>query len=315
MLIAPAALALLALALAWPVPLWLSAAQWPTRSPALALVLWQSIALAGGLSMIGALLTFGLLPFGTDLVQGVIGFVDSQTSGTATGRAGAHHIAALLGACLLSAHLLLNLGLTVTQTMRDRHRHRHLLELLTTPDPSRTATRILDLSMPVAYCLPIGFRSVIVFSAGLVELLNPDELRAVTEHEHAHAHQRHDVVLMAFRAWHTSLPWFPVTYQAEREVRTLIEMLADDHARGFVDDTTLARAIALVGNAAWPGGAEAVALGHREGDLLPTSRTRITRLTQSRSTPVTQQLLVIAAAIAILGVPTALLLLPAALGS
>ncbi|HWD63325.1 MAG TPA: M56 family peptidase, partial [Humibacter sp.] len=67
MLIVAAALALLAVALAWPVPVALANARWPRRMPGAALVLWQAIALAGGLSMIGSLLVFGLMPFGDDL--------------------------------------------------------------------------------------------------------------------------------------------------------------------------------------------------------------------------------------------------------
>lgn len=305
---APAALALLALALAWPIPLWLSAARWPSRSPALALVLWQSIALAGGLSMIGALLTYGLLPFGTDLVQGAVGFASAAADGTAAERAGLLHIAALLGAALLGGHLLLNLALTVTRTVRDRRRHRRLLELLGTPDPLQPSTRILDSALPVAYCLPGGSGSLTVFSAGLLELLGPDELRAVTEHERAHLEQRHDVVLVAFRAWHASLPWFPVAYRAEREVGELIEMLADDRARGSVDDSSLARAIALVGDAG-----EGMPTAAPARPPRPTSLARITRLAATTPLSPVARALVIAAAVALLAVPTALLLLPAVL--
>ena len=76
-MVAPLALGLLALALAWPVPILLARASWPARSPAAALVLWQAIALAGGLSMIGAFLTFGLAPFGDHLLAGAVAFVGS----------------------------------------------------------------------------------------------------------------------------------------------------------------------------------------------------------------------------------------------
>lgn len=308
--IAPTALALLALALAWPIPLWLSAARWPERSPGLALVLWQSIALAGGLSMIGALLTYGLLPFSSDLVHGLVTFGGAALDGSAAERAGLLHLAALFGAALLGAHLLLNLALTIVRTVRDRRRHRRLLELLGTPDPELPATRILDSALPVAYCLPGGAGSVTVFSAGLVSLLSRDELHAVTEHERAHLTQRHDLVLVAFRAWHASLPWFPVAYRAEREVGLLIEMLADDHARAQVDDATLARAIALVGDA---GGQSGIASAGAVEELRPTSIARITRLTTDRALPRGLQALVVASAVALLVVPTALLLLPAAL--
>lgn len=64
-------LAVLALILAWPVPVLLSRAHWPARSPFTAMVLWQAIALAGGLSMIGAMLVYGLEPIGNNLLAGL----------------------------------------------------------------------------------------------------------------------------------------------------------------------------------------------------------------------------------------------------
>src|SRR5690606_16970132 len=55
--------AALAILLAWPVPILLSRAAWPARLPGWALVLWQLIAVAGGLSMIAALLLLGAALF------------------------------------------------------------------------------------------------------------------------------------------------------------------------------------------------------------------------------------------------------------
>ena len=51
---------LVAVLLAWPVPVWLSRAAWPMRAPVIALLVWQGVGLAGGLSMIGALALTGL---------------------------------------------------------------------------------------------------------------------------------------------------------------------------------------------------------------------------------------------------------------
>ena len=64
-------LAVLAIVLAWPVPILLSRAKWPARSPFTAMILWQAIALAGGLSMIGAMLVYGLEPIGDNLIAGL----------------------------------------------------------------------------------------------------------------------------------------------------------------------------------------------------------------------------------------------------
>jgi Zn-dependent protease with chaperone function len=233
------ALGLVAVALAWPVPLVLGRATWPRRAPAAALVVWQLVAIAGGLSMIGALAVFGLAPYG-DAIGASVDIADVRLH--------PWNIVALSGASLLTAHLLINLAAAFVLSERDRRRHSSLVMLLSAPVDA--ATRIIDSPTPVAYCLPGPFRSVTIYSRGLVDLLSPDELRAVIEHEKAHVAQRHDIVLIAFKAWRASLPWFPIAYRAHREVGLLIEMLADDRARHVVDDAVLARAIALVSNEA-----------------------------------------------------------------
>ena len=243
---APALLAALAILLAWPVPILLARAHWTRRSPAVALVLWQAIAVAGGLSMIGALVTFGFSAYGDDIVEGGIGFVNAALSNDLE----FWSVLALCGAALLTAHLLLNLLLTVVRSERQRRRHAELLFLLSSPHPS--GSRLIDTPAPVAYCLPGALSSVTVVSAGLIALLDDDGMRAVIEHEKAHVRQRHDIVLVFFRAWHASLPWFPIAYRAQEEVGLLIELLADDQARRTVSDATLRSAIAAVGAGSSP---------------------------------------------------------------
>lgn len=293
-MLAPALLGALAVLLAWPVPLLLEGARWTRRSPAVALVLWQAIAVAGGLSMIGALLTFGLQPYGDHLVAGLVGIV----SGAATGEVSPvdfWHVLALAGAVLLTAHLLLNLVLTVVRSERQRRRHAELLMLLSTPGAD--GSRVIDSPAPVAYCLPGALSSVTVVSAGLIDLLDEPGMLAVIEHEKAHVRQRHDVVLVLFRAWQASLPWFPIANRAQHEVGVLIELLADDHARRAVEDSVLAETIARVG------------AGHGASDAFAT---RIDRLhPDARPLPRAAEALIVAAAVALLAVPTVLLLAPA----
>jgi len=246
----PALLAAIALALAWPVPLLLSGARWTRRNPAAALVLWQAIAITGGLSMVGALLTFGLLPFGDNLVSGALA-LPGVIMGDATLRPIEFwNVLALAGAVLLTGHLLLNLLVTVVRAERQRRRHAQLLLLLS--EPHESGSRLIDTAAPVAYCLPGALSTVTVVSAGLLALLDEDEMRAVIEHEKAHVRQRHDIVLVFFRAWHASLPWFPIAYRAQEEVGLLIELLADDQARRTVSDATLRSAIAAVGAGSSP---------------------------------------------------------------
>jgi Zn-dependent protease with chaperone function len=209
-----AVLGAVAVILAWPVPVLLARARWTLRMPAVAMLCWQAVAVAGGLSMIGAL-----------------------------------WFVSVGAAVLLALHLLLNLGLTAAGTARQRRRHRQLVELLSTPMPDRPGMRLIENEAPVAYCLPGAPRSVTVLSDGLLRLLSEDELAAVVAHERAHVTQHHHIVLMAFKAWRTALPWFPIASRAEDAVALLVELLADDDARQVVPDRVLASAVVAVAGA------------------------------------------------------------------
>lgn len=245
-------LATLAVILAWPAPIALSRAQWPARAPFTAMVLWQSIALAGGLSMIGAMLVWGLEPLGDNLVSATAGFWDVASNQRSAVTLGVVHVFALSAACLLGAHLIFTLILTFVRIRRQRRRHRDLLALLSSPALDKPATLVIKHPVPVAYCLPGGARSVTVLSDGLLDLLSRDELDAVLTHERAHLHQRHHLLLWAFAAWRAALPWLPTSQLAQRSVNELIEMLADDEALKHVKESTLVRAIAIVASGSSP---------------------------------------------------------------
>ena len=239
-------LAVLAIALAWPVPILLSRAQWPARSPFTAMLLWQAIALAGGLSMIGAMLVYGLEPVGDNLLSGLRALAGMVFHNAPTTELGFWHIFALSAAALLTAHLVFTLLLTYYKIQRQRRRHRELLDLLASPSSDGPGTMVLNVDSPVAYCLPGGARSVTVLSDGLMAALEPDELRAVLIHENAHLSQRHHLLLWAFAAWRQALPWLPTTRLAQESVNSLIEMLADDVALKTESKATLIKAIAIV---------------------------------------------------------------------
>lgn len=253
--VAALALAAVAVALAWPVPIALSRARWPVRHPAIALLVWQAIGLAGGFSMIGALLLLGLLV----LPQ--------------------HPLVAALPAAALTLYLLGHLAVTIVRVERQRRRHVALLELLSAPHPTRAHTRVLDDASPVAYCLPRGIGSLTVLSQGLLDRLDAEELAAVVAHERAHVEQRHDILLVAFRAWRAALPWFPIAALAEDEVAALVEMLADDRARRTAPDRVLARAILTVASGH---------LAHASADAAPMperQRDRVRRLAPTDPPP------------------------------
>ncbi|MGX1161474.1 peptidase M48-like protein [Arthrobacter sp. SLBN-100] len=328
-------LAVLAIVLAWPVPILLSRAQWPARSPFTAMVLWQAIALAGGLSMIGAMLVYGLEPIGDNLLAGLRALAGMVLFNAPTTDLGFWHIFALSAAALLTAHLVFTLLLTYYKIERQRRRHRELLALLASPSAQGAGTLVISHDSPVAYCLPGGARSVTVLSDGLMAALEPAELRAVLIHENAHLSQRHHLLLWAFAAWRQALPWLPTTRLAQESVNALIEMLADDVALKTESKATLIKAIAIVasGSARTPGDAElqpgpsglsssglslagldpaAPAAG---SDSARTTASRVSRLLSPQpQLPATARSLVLAGCVLLLALPTALLVVPGLFG-
>jgi Zn-dependent protease with chaperone function len=322
-------LAVLAIVLAWPVPILLSRAQWPARSPFTAMLLWQAIALAGGLSMIGAMLAYGLEPVGDNLLAGLRSLAGMVLFNAPTTALGFWHIFALSAAALLTAHLVFTLLLTYYKIQRQRHRHRELLTLLASPSADGPKTMVLNLDSPVAYCLPGGARSVTVLSDGLMAALEPAELRAVLIHENAHLNQRHHLLLWAFAAWRQALPWLPTTRLAQEAVNSLIEMLADDVALKTESKATLIRAIAIVASGSPGSPGTPLALGGPDpADVesgLPgavggsgsarTTASRVSRLLSVQPPlPEPFRAAVLAACLLLLAVPTALLIVPGLLG-
>ncbi|MFH5879529.1 M56 family metallopeptidase [Arthrobacter sp. NA-172] len=323
-------LAVLALVLAWPVPVLLSRAEWPARAPFTAMVLWQAIALAGGLSMIGAMLVYGLEPIGVNLIAGLRSLTGMVLHNEPTTALGFWHLFALSAAALLSAHLVFTLLLTYVKIERQRRRHRELLALLASPSDDGPGTVVINHDFPVAYCLPGGARSVTVLSDGLMAALEPAELRAVLIHENAHLSQRHDLLLWAFAAWRQALPWFPTTRLAQVAVNSLIEMLADDVALRTESKETLIKAIAIVASGSAgpveqfsPHGPstgatstdDSMLSGTGGADSPRTTASRVSRLLSPKPPlPSALRGMVLAASAMLLAVPTGLLIVPGLLG-
>ncbi|MEA5454258.1 M56 family metallopeptidase [Sinomonas sp. JGH33] len=327
MLLTAYLLALLAVLLAWPVPVALSRARWTSRSPFAAMVLWQSIALAGGLSMIGAMLVYGLEPLGDNLVHAVRRAAGIVAGNRSSAELPFWHFFALCAAALLGTHLVFTLGLTYARITTQRRRHRELLGVLSSPSGAMERTLVISHPAPVAYCLPGGSRSVTVLSDGLMEVLTPEELAAVVDHERAHLTQRHHLLLWAFEAWRQALPWLPTTRLSRQAVSSLVEMLADDVARRTSQDEVLVRAIALValgrsetdqqeeGTAATPSAADDRSEGGMPDEGEASLASRVSRLLSPRPPlGAGARTAVLAASALLLAVPTVLLLAPGLAG-
>ncbi|WP_394159585.1 M56 family metallopeptidase [Galactobacter valiniphilus] len=254
MLLASYLLAALAVLLAWPVPVLLARASWPSRAPAPAMLLWQGIGLAGGLSMIGAFLCWGLAPLDKGLIPAAGVLIHAILGRSELPGLDVVHLFALSLAALLGGHLLLTLGRSAWRLARDRQRHREMLAFLSKPEAG-PGTAVIDHDTPLAYCLP-GAGNLTVLSSGLLRSLDERELRAVLAHEAAHLDQRHDLLLLAFTSWHAALPWLPTTRLALQAVGELVEELADDAALRVSSREDLLGALAVValaGQAEAPG--------------------------------------------------------------
>ena len=221
--------ALLAIALAWPVPPALAAARWPARYPVAAVVLWQAIGLSGGLALLTAELTLAGVhqpqPWSTAVV-------------TALRRREGLGFLGWLGlvAFLLTALWLLGvLARSTARVISGRRRHRYLLDLLGSQGTSSRSARlpadvfVLAHPQPAAYSIP-GIRPRIVVSDGAVAAFAPQELDAVVDHERAHLRQHHDILVQPFLSWQRSFPFLPAASRALEAVELLAESLADDVA-------------------------------------------------------------------------------------
>jgi Zn-dependent protease with chaperone function len=306
-----AALAVLAAALAWPVPALLGRARWPRRDPLVALVCWQAIGLAGGLSIIGALLVHGLAPWGHSLPEAGWAVLTGQLSRDPV--RGDHWVTLTLAA-VLALELLGVLALSWVRTTRARRRHRELLELVVRPADAVPDARLVEHPAPVAFCIP-GARPLLVLSSGMVAELDDAQLAAVVAHERAHLAEHHHLYLLPFVAWEAALPVLPAAARAHGAVRELVEMRADDRAVASLDGPdprrTLAQAIVLAAQGAAGGAGGQVPSGALSvaGSAVGARVVRLLAPPAPLLRPV--RAAVLAGAGLLLLVPTLLLLLPA----
>lgn len=207
-------------------------------------MLWQAVGISGGLALVTAPLSWGLRPFGSGIISASLElWTVFQSQGLEAAltdqRWHPFGLAAITLGLLFLAQLTLVLVHTAYRTFRQRKKHREFVEILAAslteeefglPSTVSGSTRVLPVEHPLAYCLPAINQPLTVVSQGLLEELTPDEIAAVLSHESAHLSQRHDLLRLAFEAWHKAAPWFPATGVAVKEVTELTEIMADEHA-------------------------------------------------------------------------------------
>ncbi|MBV9513659.1 MAG: M56 family metallopeptidase [Mycobacteriaceae bacterium] len=256
------AFTLVALLLVGPLPELLARASWPLRAPRAAVVLWQAVAVAAVLSAFSA----GIAIASRLLVPGA----DGRPTATMTSEIRVlgwplwlAYITVFVLTLLIGARLAIAVLHVAIATRRRRAHHRMLVDLLGVSREGATRSvgaghlRILDVSEPLAYCLP-GVRSRVVVSKGALNTLSDKEITAILRHERAHLRVRHDLVLEMFVAVHAAFPRFVRSARALDAVRLLVEMLADDAAVRAAGPAPLARALVACAAGRTPSGALAV---------------------------------------------------------
>jgi Zn-dependent protease with chaperone function len=279
----PLVLGLLAVLLAGPVPAVLGRRPATRRTPRAAMLLWQAVALAAVLSALGA---------GLSLVTQVAWRQEPTPVRVVVAGAALLVTGVVLGRLLLTGHVV------GTRLRALRARHRDQLDLLADREQG---VSVLTHDVPVAYCLPGARTGRVVVTRGVLASLPPDAAAAVLAHERTHLTARHDLVLEAFTVLHRAFPRYVSSAAALAEVRLLVEVLADAAAVRSVGARPLAQALLALAGTRVPDGA----LGAAAGDL----RVRADLLVRARPRPV-QSAALSALAVAVLALPTALVVLP-----
>lgn len=306
-------LAAVGLTAAAPASSLLAAATWSHRNPRVALVLWQAICLCAGLSMTGAALVLAVSPLSDRLPTALAVWGDHLVAGHPFRDLAGWRAALLVVALLFALTLLVALIRSAVLAVRRRRSHRRLLDLLSGPagvgvSPLSEVVRVVDHAVPLAWSVP-GWNRRLVLTAGLIELLTPQQLSAVVAHERAHLSLHHDLLLLPFQAWAAALGRLPGVRAARTAVATLAEMQADDVAARVVDAEAVVSALA------------AVALADRDAGDLPAGKSigetadvattavvdRVRRLRRPRPFPMSAVIAVYLLAAALLLVPASVL--------
>ncbi len=240
MLLTGALLAVLAVLLAVPVPRLLTRARWVQREPVAALVLWQAVGLAAGLSLLGAGLELAFHDHGDSLPGAVWTVVGNIVEGHPLRGWGAARLVVLALTVALGLRLFWTLMRSIARANAARQQQHDALDILATPWPPEPGVLVLDHPTAVAYCLP-GAVPRLVVSRGTLDALDDTELQLVLAHERAHLRLRHDLVVLPFVAWGAAVPFLTSVRRAQRAVAALVEMMADDSAAASVDERAALR--------------------------------------------------------------------------
>ncbi|CAI9419315.1 M56 family metallopeptidase [Nocardioides sp. T2.26MG-1] len=300
---APLILALFVGATAVLAPRHLLRASWVHRSPRWGIWAWQAVSLAVTLAvlLIGVTLALPILPIGPHLTELVrtthLDVTDHYTTPAGNGLA---VIAAVFSVALFGRAAIL-LFSNLRRSARRRAQQVEGLRLIGTRHPG--GFTVINHPVPLVYCLPGRQRAVVVTRAAM-EVLTPQELDSVLAHERTHLRARHDLALAVADALSRTFRGIGLFTTAHQQVATLVEMQADDAARGVGARHAMASALVTLGSTV-------------RSPAAPTETNRVAarirRLAEASPSIVRprQRLAVGACTVALLSAPVALALAPA----
>lgn len=301
---APLVLVLFAVATATSGPRYLLRAGWVQRSPHWGIWAWQAMSLAVALAifLVGLTLALPLIPFGSHLAEVVrathLDVTDHYTTPAGNGLA----TAALVATIFLVGRATTSLLGYARAASRQRSQHLEVLELVGTRDPG--GYTVIEHHIPLVYCLPGRCRIVVVTTAAMTAL-SPQELCSVLAHEGSHLRARHDLALLMADVLTRTFCGVRTFRTARDQVAALMEMQADDAARGAAGRRAMARALMTLSPAAHPSSTTTNSDG--------VAITRIRRLvgTTTPSATLPQGVAVAMGTFALLAAPLGLALAPA----
>jgi Zn-dependent protease with chaperone function len=228
----------------------LARTRWPERAPRLAIAVWLALAA----SAIGSVVLAGLVllvPAPT-VSRGVAWLL--ATCGMALRVRYAHPgglplaVAGTLVAVALAAWVAWCAVATLAATARAGRDHRLRLLLAGRTD-ERLGALVVEHGEPAAYCMS-GVRRPVVLTTAALRLLDEPQLAAVLAHERAHQAGRHHLLVSLAAVPAAAFPWVPAFRHASDEVARLAELAADDAAARRSPRLAVAEALLTLGSVA-----------------------------------------------------------------
>ncbi|MFE3142036.1 M56 family metallopeptidase [Streptomyces scopuliridis] len=291
---------------------WLTHAAWVTRSPRTALYVWHACAITF-LATVASVLVLTAHDVWEHAVVWLFHADKPQVHALYGGSWYADEITNAATLLLIAAVVTMTV-LTARRTRlsrREQNRHRLLANTLASYGPGLLQrVRVLEDPVPAAFCIPGSRKSArIVLTRGALTLLSAEQVSATVAHEQAHLRFRHHSMIVLADVVTAAVGWSGILRNYSAQVRRLAEMAADDHAATGHGHRTLATALLEL----------CTVSGNANVDVLPAMTgadpaERIRRLIAGKTSPTGRVLpaLTVGAVAALLAVPAAVCLAPAA---